>query len=114
MRVTVVDMNVERIRAWNSDELPIYEPGLEEIVRQCRGKNLFFTTDVDSAIAKAELVFVSVGLALLHQCLQQMINCVNFIGQYADEDFWCRQGLLLNTDTLILGVTILIITGVSC
>lgn len=59
--VTVVDLNKERIAAWNSDELPIYEPGLDEIVKQCRGKNLFFSTDVAEGIRSAELIFVSVN-----------------------------------------------------
>lgn len=61
VKVTVVDLNEKRIAAWNSDELPIYEPGLDEIVKQCRGKNLFFTTDVEAAIKEAELIFVSVN-----------------------------------------------------
>jgi UDP-glucose 6-dehydrogenase len=59
--VTVVDINSARIAAWNSDELPIYEPGLDEVVRQCRGKNLFFSTDVAGAIKAADLIFVSVN-----------------------------------------------------
>lgn len=45
IQVYVLDINQERIAAWNSDQLPIYEPGLEEIVMQNRGKNLFFSTD---------------------------------------------------------------------
>ncbi len=48
--VHVVDLSQPRIDAWNSDNLPIYEPGLDEIVVARRGKNLFFSTDVDSAI----------------------------------------------------------------
>ena len=56
MKVTVVDINEARIAAWNSDELPIYEPGLEEIVKECRGKNLFFSTDVGGAIKEADMV----------------------------------------------------------
>eukprot|EP00043_Microstomoeca_roanoka_P026880 m.12793 g.12793 ORF g.12793 m.12793 type:complete len:465 (-) comp7043_c0_seq1:315-1709(-) len=59
--VTVVDINADRINAWNSDELPIYEPGLDEVVKQCRGKNLFFSTDVPRAIKEADLIFVSVN-----------------------------------------------------
>ncbi len=46
IQVTVVDQNPVRIAQWNSDSLPIYEPGLEEIVKECRGRNLFFSTDV--------------------------------------------------------------------
>lgn len=60
-RVTVVDINHERIAAWNSDRLPIYEPGLDELVRAVRGRNLFFSTDIDQAIREAEIIFVSVN-----------------------------------------------------
>uniref|UniRef100_A0A9J8ANT0 UDP-glucose 6-dehydrogenase n=2 Tax=Cyprinus carpio TaxID=7962 RepID=A0A9J8ANT0_CYPCA len=58
--VTVVDVNESRIKAWNSETLPIYEPGLNEVVMSCRGRNLFFSTDIDSAIKEADLVFISV------------------------------------------------------
>ncbi|KAG0361112.1 UDP-glucose/GDP-mannose dehydrogenase family, NAD binding domain-containing protein [Gamsiella multidivaricata] len=61
VKVTIVDLNQARIDAWNSDELPIYEPGLDEIVFARRGKNLFFTTEVDQAIIDADLIFVSVN-----------------------------------------------------
>ena len=59
--VTVADINEERINAWNSDILPVFEPGLDEVVRSARGTNLFFTTDKISAIKEADVVFVSVG-----------------------------------------------------
>jgi len=61
--VTIVDLNQARIDAWNSPnfQLPIYEPGLEDVVRQARGRNLFFSTDVDKAIEEADLIFVSVN-----------------------------------------------------
>ena len=61
IKVTVADMNGQRIDAWNSDELPIYEPGLTEVVASARGRNLHFTTEIREAIAEADLVFVSVG-----------------------------------------------------
>lgn len=61
IQVTIVDLNADRIAAWNSDKLPIYEPGLDEVVRACRDKNLFFSTDVDKAIIEADLIFVSVN-----------------------------------------------------
>jgi len=61
IEVTVVDMNAERIAAWNSDALPVYEPGLDEVVRQSRGRNLRFSTDVRGAIAAADIIFVSVN-----------------------------------------------------
>jgi len=59
--VTVVDINQARIDAWNSETLPVYEPGLDEIVAQARGKNLHFTTDVDSSIREADMIFISVN-----------------------------------------------------
>ena len=61
IRVEVVDLNQARIEAWNSDELPIYEPGLDEIVASARGRNLFFTTGVEEAIRAADIIFVSVN-----------------------------------------------------
>ena len=60
-RVTVVDINAERIAAWNSDELPIYEPGLDEIVKAARGRNLFFSTDIQRGIRENDIIFVSVN-----------------------------------------------------
>jgi UDPglucose 6-dehydrogenase len=60
-KVTVVDINASRIDAWNSEQLPIYEPGLYEIVKQSRGRNLFFSTDVEGAIRDADIIFVSVN-----------------------------------------------------
>ena len=59
--VTVVDINKARIDAWNSDTLPVYEPGLDEIVQKNRGKNLFFSTDVDNSIREADMIFMSVN-----------------------------------------------------
>ncbi len=59
--VTVVDINAERISAWNNGPLPIYEPGLEEIVAQQRGQNLFFSTEVEKEIQESEIIFISVN-----------------------------------------------------
>ena len=59
--VTVVDIDPVRIAAWNSERLPIYEPGLDAIVRAARSRNLFFSTDIDSAIRTADIIFVSVN-----------------------------------------------------
>ena len=64
IKVTVVDTNQNRISLWNDSDfsrLPIYEPGLAEIVKRSRGKNLFFTTDVDQSLKKADIVFISVN-----------------------------------------------------
>lgn len=60
-KVVVVDINSERIKAWNSENLPIYEPGLLEIVHKVRDKNLFFSTDVENSIREAYVIFVSVN-----------------------------------------------------
>ncbi len=62
--VTVVDMNEERIAAWNDADLqnlPVYEPGLDAIVGEARGRNLFFSTDVASALKSADIIFISVN-----------------------------------------------------
>ncbi|KAG2535121.1 hypothetical protein PVAP13_9NG048300 [Panicum virgatum] len=61
IEVVVVDISKPRIEAWNSDTLPIYEPGLDDVVKQCRGKNLFFSTDVEKHVAEADIIFVSVN-----------------------------------------------------
>ena len=60
-KVHVVDVNAARIAAWQTDELPIYEPGLLDVVKAARGRNLFFSSDIDAAIREAEVVFVSVN-----------------------------------------------------
>ncbi|RKO89817.1 UDP-glucose/GDP-mannose dehydrogenase family, NAD binding domain-containing protein [Blyttiomyces helicus] len=61
VQVTICDLNQARIDAWNSDHLPIFEPGLDDVVKAARGRNLFFTTEVDRAINEADLIFVSVN-----------------------------------------------------
>ena len=64
IKVTVVDINQKRIDQWNDsnlDNLPVYEPGLKELVQETRGKNLFFSTEVDKAIDEAEIIFISVN-----------------------------------------------------
>jgi UDPglucose 6-dehydrogenase len=60
-RFVVVDINKERIADWQSDNLPIYEPGLDEVVHSVRGKNLFFSTEIERNINEAEIIFVSVN-----------------------------------------------------
>lgn len=61
IQVTVVDMNAARIAAWSSGDLPIYEPGLDEVVAKARGKNLHFSTDVAGHIKTADIIFVAVN-----------------------------------------------------
>ncbi len=64
INVTVVDINHKRIEAWNDKNLanlPIYEPGLDELIKKCRGKNLFFKTNIEQAIFEADMIFLSVN-----------------------------------------------------
>ncbi len=91
-KVTVVDINKARIDAWNSDTIPIYEPGLEEVVREARGRNLFFSTDVDQGIREADIIFVSVNTPTK--------TFGQGAGRAADLQYWektARQ-ILLNSD----------------
>ena len=64
IQIEVVDINKDRIRQWNEDnfeKLPIFEPGLAEIIKRCRGKNLHFSNFVEQKIKKADMVFISVN-----------------------------------------------------
>ena len=64
INVTVVDVNKDRIDAWNNEDfskLPVYEPGLADVVKVARGRNLFFSTDVDKAIDESEMIFIAVN-----------------------------------------------------
>ncbi|SFU30070.1 UDPglucose 6-dehydrogenase [Pustulibacterium marinum] len=64
VNVTVVDINEARIAAWNDEDvskLPVYEPGLDAVVAEARGRNLFFSTNVDKAIDEADMIFISVN-----------------------------------------------------
>ncbi|MDO8720628.1 MAG: nucleotide sugar dehydrogenase [Syntrophales bacterium] len=60
-KVTVVDIDHQRIAAWNSDELPVYEPGLDAVVAATRGKNLFFSADIEASVRENDIIFVSVS-----------------------------------------------------
>lgn len=64
LNVTVVDINKDRIDAWNNEDfskLPVYEPGLDEVVKKARGRNLFFSTEIDKAIEESEMIFIAVN-----------------------------------------------------
>mgnify|MGYP003624387579 CR=1 FL=1 len=64
IKVTIVDINASRIAAWNNEnlsKLPVFEPGLDKIVKEARGRNLFFSTDIDKAIDEADMIFISVN-----------------------------------------------------
>ena len=93
LQVTVVDLNEERIANWNSknlNKLPIYEPGLDAVIQRARGRNLYFSTDVETAISTADMVFISVNtptkrkglgsgqasdLRWVEACARQVANC---------------------------------------
>jgi len=87
-------MSEERIAAWNSNELPIYEPGLHEVVMECRGKTLFFTTEIKKAIREADIVFVSVQTptkkagvgAGVASDLQYIESCARTIAEASEND----------------------------
>lgn len=61
IHISVVDMNKRRVDAWNSAHLPIYEPGLEEVLKRTLNRNLFISTDVQGAVADANIVFIAVN-----------------------------------------------------
>lgn len=60
-KFTVLDISAARIAQWNSDDLPVFEPGLYEIVQECRGRNLFFSTDIPNALKTAEIIYIAVN-----------------------------------------------------
>ena len=63
IKIIVVDKNQKRIEAWNGpvNQLPVYEPGLSKIINETRGRNLFFSTDIDSAIEESDMIFMAVN-----------------------------------------------------
>ena len=81
IKVTVVDLNEQRIKEWNSENLPIFEPGLYEVVKESRGRNLFFTTEVEKSIEEADMVFLSVNVCSFLPIL--------FKDTYQDVRYWC-------------------------
>ncbi len=93
-RVTVVDINQSRIDAWNSDKLPVFEPGLAEVVARCRNRNLFYSTDIPGEIKRADIIFVSVNTptktfgygAGKAADLQFLEKTARSIVEYADSD----------------------------
>ena len=90
IEVTVVDSNLQKIAAWNSENLPVYERGLNEIIQEVRGRNLFFSANIEEAIEKSELIFISVNtfapkahdkrtrkvidLEFIEQCAQKIVS----------------------------------------
>ncbi|VVB08910.1 unnamed protein product [Arabis nemorensis] len=80
IEVAVVDISEAKIHAWNNVKLPIYEPGLDDVVKQCRGKNLFFSTDVEKHVFESDIVFLSVNTPTKTQGLGA--------GKAADLTYW--------------------------
>jgi UDPglucose 6-dehydrogenase len=96
INVTVVDANPEKIKAWNGplDELPVYEPGLAEVVKEARGRNLFFSSDIPGNIEKAEMIFMAVNTptktegegAGMAADLRYIEACAHDIAKYSKSD----------------------------
>ncbi len=96
INVTVVDANPDRIKAWLGplDELPIYEPGLSDVVREARGRNLFFSDDIAGNIEKAEMIFMAVNTptktegegAGMKADLRHIEACAKDIAKYSKKD----------------------------
>ena len=80
IEVVVLDINESRIAAWNSSSLPIYEPGLQEVVEAARGRNLFFSAEVEKHVAEADIIFVSVNTPTK--------TCGVGAGKAADLTYW--------------------------
>ena len=93
---TIVDIDKQKINLWNGDinNLPIYEPGLKEIINKTRNKNLFFSNDIDSAIEKSEMIFVAVNTPTLKDGpgagfgadLKYIIKCAEHIAKVSKSD----------------------------
>ena len=96
LNVTVVDANSEKIKAWNGsyDKLPVYEPGLAEVVKESRGRNLFFSNDISGNIEKAEMIFMAVNTptktegegAGMAADLKYIEACARDIAKYSKSD----------------------------
>jgi len=96
INVTVVDANPDKIKAWNGplDKLPIYEPGLAEVVGEARGRNLFFSDDIPNNIEKAEMIFMAVNTptktegegAGMAADLRYVETCARDIAKYSKSD----------------------------
>ena len=96
INVTVVDANPEKIKAWNGpiDNLPVYEPGLSDVVKEARGRNLFFSTDIKGAIEKSEMIFMAVNTptktegagAGMAADLRYVEECARDIAKYSKSD----------------------------
>ena len=96
INVTVVDANPDRIKAWNGplENLPIYEPGLADVVKEARGRNLFFSTNVKKSIEKSEMIFMAVNTPTKNEGegagmaadLRYIESCARDIAKYSKSD----------------------------
>ena len=96
INVTVVDANPEKIKAWNGplENLPVYEPGLSDVVKEARGRNLFFSTDIKGSIEKSEMIFMAVNTptktegegAGMAADLRYVEACARDIAKYSKSD----------------------------
>jgi len=101
VKVNVVDRNVERIRNWNHKDiskLPIYEKGLDQIIKRTRNKNLFFSTKIEDAIAEADMIFISVNTPIKNKGLgagQTSYVLEKFLSMQKGILLWLRKALCL-------------------
>ena len=96
INVTVVDANPEKIKAWNGplENLPVYEPGLSDVVKEARGRNLFFSDDIAGNIEKSEMIFMAVNTpsktegegAGMAADLRYVEACAKDIAKYSKSD----------------------------
>jgi UDPglucose 6-dehydrogenase len=96
-QVVVVDIDKEKIKAWNGNNLPIYEPGMDKLVKKARGRNLFFSTDIERGIQEAQIIFVSVNTPTK--------TFGQGAGRAADLQYWektARQILACSSDSKIV------------
>lgn len=82
VRFMVCDISQRQIDAWNSDSLPIYEPGLEDVIKVVRDRNLWFTTDIPKAIETCDMIFVAVNTptkttGAVSTSLQSQVLCLS-------------------------------------
>jgi len=108
INVTVIDVDIRKINAWQNGPLPIKEPHLEEVVDKVRGKNLFFSTDLQTAIANADLIFIAVGTPTKHvgfgagraALLDYVESAARTIGEFAS-----HSAIIVEKSTVPVGVS---------
>ena len=94
IKVTVVDADPDKIQMWNSDSLPVYEPGLYDIVKKTRNKNLFFSDNINKSIRDSEMIFIAVNTPTktsgpgkgMQADISNVVKCAKKIAAVAESD----------------------------